>query len=120
MSISPVDASVVQPDPSPVVGKAAPVKDPIVSSGAPVTPAVQASQTASDKEVSKAVDTLNASSFGDAGLSFSQDKESGLTVVTITDKKTDEVIRQMPTKEALALTHSIDETLRGKLINHKA
>ncbi|HEY4074606.1 MAG TPA: flagellar protein FlaG [Herbaspirillum sp.] len=120
MSISPVDASVAQPDPSPVVGKAAPVKDPIVSSGAPVT---QPSQTVSDKEVSKAVDALNASSLGAAGLSFSQDKESGLTVVTITDKKTDEVIRQMPTKEALALTHSIDDTLdalRGKLINHKA
>jgi flagellar protein FlaG len=121
MSISPVDASITPPDPSPVVGKAAPVKDPIVSSGAPVATAAQAShQTISDKEVSKAVDTLNASSLGDAGLSFSQDKESGLTVVTITDKKTDEVIRQLPTKEALALTHSIDETLRGKLINHKA
>jgi flagellar protein FlaG len=118
MSISPVDSSVVQPDPSPVVGKAVAVKDPVVSAG-PVT-AAHTDRPISDKEVSKAVDTLNASALGDSGLSFSTDKESGLTVVTITDKKTDEVIRQLPSKEALALTHSIDETLRGNLINQKA
>jgi flagellar protein FlaG len=116
-TISSIDASVAQPAPSPVVGKAVAVKDPIVSSGAA---AVQSDRPVSAKEVSNAVDALNSSALGDSGLSFSTDQESGLTVVTVTDKQTDEVIRQLPTKEALALTHSIDKTLRGNLINQKA
>jgi flagellar protein FlaG len=116
MSISPVDLSAsrsaVPQDPSPAVGRAGPVRDPIVSSGSAAPAAV------SESDMAKAVETLQ-NAFGSSGLSFSQDKESGITVITVTDTKTDEVIRQMPTKEALELTHSIDR-LRGNLINDKA
>ena len=117
MSISPVDASSrsVAQDPSPVVGKASPVKDPIVSSGTPASAAV------SDSEVSKAVEAIqNSGTFRNSALTLSMDKESGITVFKVTDSKTDEVIRQIPTPEILEMAHSIDQTLRGKLINDKA
>ena len=124
MSISPIDTSSVQPDPSPVLGQATPVKDPIVSSGsAPATPAAAQADhsTVSDSDAAKAAAALqNSPAFRASGLSFSTDKESGITVVTVTDSSTDQVIRQIPTKEALALTHTIDDKLRGNLIDHKA
>jgi flagellar protein FlaG len=130
MSISPLAAPSAQADPLPVAGKAPQQSDPIVSSGvAPVAPTVQADGTVindgstpvSDSDASKAANALqNSEAFRNSGLSFSTDKESGLTVVTVTDSKTDQVIRQIPTKEALAMTHTIDDKLRGNLINHKA
>jgi flagellar protein FlaG len=122
MSISPVEPSAsrsaVQPDPSPVVGKASPVSDPIVSSGSPKSGAAPAASAASESEVTQAVSVLQ-NAFGSSGLSFSTDKESGLTVIKVTDSKTDQLIRQIPTQEALDITHSIDK-LRGNLINAKA
>ena len=39
---------------------------------------------------------------------------------TVTDSKTGDVIRKIPTDEALAITHAIDNELRGNLINQKA
>ncbi|MDB5777131.1 MAG: flagellin [Herbaspirillum sp.] len=128
MSISPVDpaavAGAILPQPSTVNGKAVPATDPIVTTGVPAQAAtIPTAGTApvTDQQVSKAVDALNNSpAFRQTGLNFSTDKESGITVVKITDSKTDEVIRQIPSTEALALTHSIDATLRGNLINHKA
>jgi len=132
MSISPIDASSippVQPNPTPVAGQAAPETDPTVSSSsAPATPAVQASggvssssSTAAPTDAAKAADALqNSPAFRASALSFSTDQESGLPVVTVTDSKTNTVLIQIPTKEALAMTHTIDSKLRGNLIDHKA
>jgi flagellar protein FlaG len=52
-------------------------------------------------------------------LSFSVDESSKELVVIVTDKLTDEVIKQMPTKEALAVAKQI-ESMLGLILNDKA
>ncbi len=54
-------------------------------------------------------------------LSFSVDKESGKTVVKVMDAQTREVIRQMPSEEALKLAQRIKEghDFEGMLLNSK-
>jgi len=42
-------------------------------------------------------------------LKFSMDDESGKVVVKVTDSKTGEVIRQMPSEEALKLAQRLEE-----------
>ncbi len=52
-------------------------------------------------------------------LSFSVDESTKDLVVVVTDKLTDEVIKQMPTKEALAVAKQI-ESMLGLILNDKA
>ena len=49
-------------------------------------------------------------------LQFSVDDDSGRTVVTVLDSKTQEVIRQIPTEQVLALSENI-ENLKGILFS---
>ncbi len=55
-------------------------------------------------------------------LNFSVDKESGKTVVKVMDAETKEMIRQMPSEEALKLAQRIKEghTSEGMLLSSKA
>jgi flagellar protein FlaG len=125
MSISPVDASAAHSSgqaPSTLVGKASPTPDPVVSSGGVVTTPATSTAKASDSELSDAINTLkNSDTFRNSTLSFSLDKDTGDTVVKITDSKTDQVIRQIPSEDALRMARSIDAMQgKGKLINAKA
>lgn len=52
-------------------------------------------------------------------LQFSIDKETGKTIVTIVDSETNEVIRQIPGDEVLAIARAIDR-MQGLLIRQKA
>ncbi len=52
-------------------------------------------------------------------LAFSVDESSGRSVITLTDRKTNEVIRQFPSEEALALTRAMDQFERGLIFNRK-
>lgn len=52
-------------------------------------------------------------------LEFSVDHESARTIVTVTDKNTGDVIRQMPTKEALEIAKALDH-LQSLLIRQTA
>lgn len=52
-------------------------------------------------------------------LSFSINENTGRTVVEVTDKTTGEVIRQLPTEEALRLAESLDE-MRSLLFTAQA
>lgn len=52
-------------------------------------------------------------------LAFSVDSESERTIVTVTDKTTNEVIRQMPTKEAMEIAKALDR-LQSLLIKQTA
>lgn len=68
----------------------------------------------------KAVDAINkflapiASS-----IEFSVDEESGRTLVKVIDTDTNDVLRQFPSKEALAISHQLDR-LQGLLLKDKA
>ena len=54
--------------------------------------------------------------------SFEEDKATGIQVVKIVEKKTNEIIRQMPPKEIIAFAQSFDaaQGRRGQLILDKA
>jgi flagellar protein FlaG len=51
-------------------------------------------------------------------LQFSLDKDSGKTVVKVMDTETNEVIRQIPTEEVLALSQAVDK-FKGLLLRQE-
>ena len=53
------------------------------------------------------------------GLEFSIDQTTGKTVVKLVDKETNEVLRQMPSREMLAIARALDR-VKGLLIHEKA
>ena len=71
-------------------------------------------------ELKTAVDKLNQSMTASSqDLQFSVDEDSKKTVVKLIDRNTHEVLRQMPTKEALEIAKSLDKAM-GKLIDQHA
>jgi flagellar protein FlaG len=52
-------------------------------------------------------------------LQFSLDSDTGETIVKVVDSSTNEVIRQIPSKELLALAKTLDE-FTGMLLKQKA
>ncbi|QYG06345.1 flagellar protein FlaG [Janthinobacterium sp. PAMC25594] len=86
---------------------------------AAVTPQ-QASREPSREQLDKAVSALNQSSqMKTQGLEFSIDEDSHRTVVKVIDQETKEVLRQIPSKEALALAKTFDSA-KGSLISQSA
>lgn len=72
-------------------------------------------------ELQDAVQRLNdfTSNNTERNLSFSLDETTQEMVVTVRDVKTLEVIKQMPTEEALAVSRQI-ESMLGLILNDKA
>jgi flagellar protein FlaG len=64
------------------------------------------------KSINKAMESLSQ------GLEFSIDSDTHMTVVKVVDKQTKDVIRQMPTQEALEIAKALDQ-VRGLLIRQK-
>ena len=72
------------------------------------------------KEVTQAVSNINkAMQFMSRQLEFSIDTDSERTIVKVIDQQTREVIRQMPTKEALEIGKAL-EKVQGLLIRQTA
>jgi len=89
-----------------------------VSTSQPAIPAQPS--VPDDAQLDKAVTRLNDHIQNvQRNLSFSIDKESGRTVVTITDAQTKEVIKQLPPDETLRLAASIDRQL-ANLVKERA
>lgn len=65
------------------------------------------------KDMNRALQQINTS------LEFTQDEESGRTVVKVIDRETRETLRQFPSEEALALSRSLDK-LQGVLLRQTA
>lgn len=71
-------------------------------------------------EVRQAVEDINKSLQSlSQGLEFEIDTESKKMVVKVIDHQTKEVIRQMPTEDALRIAMVLDQVL-GKLLSEKA
>lgn len=92
----------------------------------PATPvdsskAVERNATAPSLEkVHQAVQSINKSLQSmSRDLEFSVDSDSNRTIVKIVDNKTKEVIRQIPSQEALEISKALD-TVRGLLIKQQA
>jgi flagellar protein FlaG len=80
----------------------------------------QASATVSIDQVKQAVQDINQSLQSlSQGLEFSLDTDTKEVVIKVVDQQTREVLRQMPSKEALEIAKALDQVL-GKLIKTKA
>ncbi len=96
---------------------------------APVTPAQRATldnpvfapaQPATQEAVAAAVQSANAYVQSvSSSIQFSLDQDSGRTVVKMVDTETEEVLRQFPSEEMLAISKSLDR-MQGLLINREA
>ncbi len=96
---------------------------------APVSPAERATldnpvfapaQPTTPEAVAAAVDSANAYvQSTSTNLKFTLDKETGETVIRMVDTETNEVLRQIPSEEMLAISKSIDR-MQGLLINRQA
>lgn len=74
----------------------------------------------SREELDQAVSELNQSpQVKTQGLQFSIDEDSKRTVVKVVDQETQEVLRQIPTKEALEIAKSF-ASAKGQLISQSA
>jgi len=79
----------------------------------------------SHEDVSAAVKKMNDAMQGSSqSLQFSIDEDSKDIVVKVIDQSTKEVVRQIPSKEALQIAKSIDKSMdkiqQGLLINQTA
>ena len=80
----------------------------------------QAEEAMAMSSVRQAVDDINRSEqVRSNGLRFKVDEETEKTVVSVIDQKTEEVIRQIPSEEALAIAQSLEQAI-GNLIKEKA
>ena len=72
------------------------------------------------QDLQAAVDSMNdfVSSIRNP-LNFSIDKDTGQTIVKVIDQTTDEVIKQIPSEEMLAIAKAIDK-LKGLFIQQEA
>jgi flagellar protein FlaG len=75
----------------------------------------------SREDVSAAVRKMNDAMLGSSqSLQFSIDEDSKDIVVKVIDQNTKEVVRQIPSKEALQIAKSIDKMQQGLLIDQTA
>jgi len=85
-----------------------------VSAPAPVTPTVT-----SQAELTRSLEAINRFLQPVAGdITFSQDHETGKTIVKIIDTKTQTVLRQIPSEEAVEMAKQLDK-LQGMLLREK-
>lgn len=86
----------------------------------PVRSTSQSAKTASADDINKAVAEINKSiQVSSQNLEFSVDNDAKEVVVKIVDQQTKQVIRQIPTEEALEIAKSLDK-LQGLLIKQTA
>jgi flagellar protein FlaG len=55
----------------------------------------------------------------DSGLEFSQDQDTGLTVIKMYDRQTGQMIRQLPPEETLAFLRRLADDKKGVLVSRK-
>lgn len=104
-------------------GTSAAASIPAVSAAAPVETIAAVKQPAAVpdmEQVKQAVQNLNkAMKSMSQDLEFSIDEDSNRTIVKIVDQQTKEIIRQLPSKEALEIAKALDK-IQGLLIRQQA
>lgn len=101
-------------------GSAASAANPAARPAAALPPGQTVPQPAPAAELSAAVERLQSAAQSMArNLLFSVDEDTGKTVVKVIDSNTDEVIRQIPSEEFIALSKSLGQ-LQGLLLRQEA
>lgn len=73
------------------------------------------------EKVTQAVQNINKSLQAmSRDLEFSVDSDSNRTIVKVIDRKTKEVIRQIPSNEALEISKALDTAVHGLLMKQQA
>jgi flagellar protein FlaG len=91
-------------------GEAAPVKQSEVELHQPTV-----------AELENAVRDMNSAMHANqSNLAFSVDQDTQQTVVSVTDSQTGEVIKQFPSKEAIAIAKAIGNIQQGLLLKQRA
>lgn len=129
MSINQVSSQATAYVPPDLSQRAAPANVPDANPvPAPVqsTPQPARSQTAetqvSQRQVEEAVKRVKESlkPISSNNLEFSIDDTTGQTVVRVVDSSTQELIRQIPSEEMLAIAKALDGEIKGLLVRNKA
>lgn len=103
-----------------VDGAAAPARVATPLPAAAATAAAEPAPVASAGNVDQALESLRKAVEPVAqNLQFSVDNDTGRTVVKVVDSNTQEIIRQIPAEELLAITRALDR-LQGLLLKQKA
>jgi len=77
-------------------------------------------EAANPEQIQHAVDQIQRFTQSMArNLNFSVDEETGKTVIKVMDSQTNEIIRQMPSEEAIDIAHALGR-IQGTLLNDKA
>lgn len=80
----------------------------------------QASAVQPQEQLQEAVKSVNSMMQSlSQNLEFSVDPDSNRTIVRVIDQQTNQVLRQMPSKEMLEIAKALDQ-LQGLLINQRA
>lgn len=105
-----------------------PLPPPLPAAAAPVVPAngmrVEAQQSVVPAAVSQAELTRSLEAINHflqpvaSDITFSQDDQTGKTIVKIVDTKTQTLLRQIPSEEAVELAKQLDK-LQGLLLRDK-
>ena len=110
-----------RPDPiAPVPGAAAPAQAPAGPKVMElVRPEIKVDTEGDHQRLQQAVERMNAKMVdGGRGLAFRVDPDLGRPVVTVTNKETGEVIRQIPNEVVIRMARSL-EASKGLLLNEK-
>lgn len=127
MDIRPIGANAVQPG-AVFADKTIQVAEPAVAAR-PAAPAVAVDAAAVQQpgtvpnlsELANAVKNINkALQERSQDLEFTVDSDSERTIVKVVDQNTKEILRQIPSEEALEISKAIDQALQGLLIRQKA
>lgn len=85
------------------------------------TPPAATAPEPTPQQLKHAVDSINKSLQPSASnLEFNIDPNTQRAVVKVVDTSTGDVIRQIPSKEVLAIAESIDQFNKGLLLSQKA
>lgn len=91
-----------------------------VSSAESINASKIAQNTVFDVPIEQAVEKIQETVNNMAqNLRFSIDEDTGKTVVKVMDAQTQEVIRQIPSQEAISIARTLDK-LQGLLLNDEA
>lgn len=113
MAIQPVSSSDYS-------GRAGPVPKTTQQTGSAEQTVPAPASKPSDEQIKQAVQQIQSAVESSAhNLQFSIDTESGKTVIRVIDDQTQEVIRQIPSEDVMAISHAL-ERLEGLLLREKA
>ncbi len=87
--------------------------------GAPAPPQAPVQREVPTVDISRAIHVINAFlQDNQRGLRFQVDQDSGLTIITVVDSVSGEVVRQIPEQEMLKVARQLK--LAGALVNARA